>query len=262
MKKILRIFTLATILLLQCFLLSGCDALDELREKQAYYTEDRKIVYNDAVFVLLPENELLQPVYDYSADCQLNITGKDVPVLLSSMLSERTLYMTEDGIFLCGYDDTRNGNIVYCREDKYDEIVARMKEEFKPTKACYFYNIYDTETYENSGGHYVLSDEEFSAVKEVMITTTASNLPSNAYIEYDYTISLELCSEDLLFRKYAMDISLLDNQYYIIYHSEDDTTSIYTVPDSYNEIFSNILKDGMEAEINYHMEYEDYEYSI
>lgn len=259
MKKILRIFTLAAILLLQCILLSGCDALDDLRAKQAYITDDRDIIFGDAVFVLLPESELLQPIYDYSPDCQLNVTEKDVPVLLSSILSERTLYMSEDGIFLCGYEDTRDTYLVYCREDKYDEIVNRMKEDFTPTKACYLYESYNEETYEYSYNYYMLSDEEYNAVKEVLKNETASDLPSGAYIDYDFFIEIELCSDDNLFRKYVFDIAVSDNQYYIIYYIDDTTTSIYTVPDTYNDIFTNIMKTAIEADDCYDYINEEYD---
>lgn len=262
MKKFTRILILATILLLQCFLLSGCAALDDFREKQAYITEDRKIVYNDAVFILMPESEYLQPIYNYSEDYQLNVTKSDVPVLLSTFLSEKTLYMCSDGIFLSGYDDTRYDEIVYCREDKYEEMVNRMKEDFNPTKAGYLYETYIEENDEFVFDYYMLSDEEFEAVKEVMRKTNASYLPSDAYIDYNYYIELELCSDDNLFRKYVMDLVQSDNQYYIVYYVDDDTSRVYSVPDSYNEIFSNIMKKGIEAQNSFSYDYEVYEEEV
>lgn len=256
MKKKLQFICLACILLFSSLLFSGCDALDELREKQAFITENRDIIYDGATFVLMPESDLLYPVYNYSSDCMLNVTAEDVPVLLSPIISEKTLYMSEDGIFLCGYSET--GEIIYCREDKYDEMLSRIKEDFKPTKACYFYETFDSETYEYTPGYYVLADDEYDAVKDVMKSTSASVLPSDAYMDYDHVVYLELCSDDILLRKYVMDIALSDNQYYIIYYSDDETTQIFTVPDTYNAIFTKLMEEGITADRSFDAEYEEY----
>ena len=149
--------------------------MDELREKQAFFTENGDIIYGASVYVLLPKSELLQPVYDYSTDSQLNVTEKDVPVLLSPMLSEITLYLSDDEVFLCGYDGSRDGELIYCREDKYEEMVDRIKGSFNPTKACYLYETYNEETNEYLYDYYILSDEEYASVKEVFKTKQPQN---------------------------------------------------------------------------------------
>ena len=83
MKKVIRITALFLALIMLALPLVGCDNLDELRAKQGFILDKDTISFNGNTYKRLYTNEHLS-----SAEWRdVNITEKDVPVLLSEMSS-------------------------------------------------------------------------------------------------------------------------------------------------------------------------------
>lgn len=250
MKKIMRVLTLITILLIQCFLLSGCDTLDELRDRQAIYNSARHIEYHGNTYMLLPACEDLQPIVDYSIS--INATYSDVPVLLSSMLSKLYLYESVDERFLVSSEGA-----IYCIEGQYSEIATRIESGFNVEKACYYYSTYNKETGEYEPDYYILTDEQFDAIKDIIKTTESSILPDSVEMNYNHIAYIEVASDDILFRKDFMDLLITDNDYYFRDYSDDGSTILYTIPDEYKDIIAEILAKCIEADNSF-----DYDYAV
>ena len=97
MKKTTRILALCIALVFVCLSATGCNAIEEMRERHGFYTKTGSIMIGDTEYLLLPENEYFSPLRD-NAD-EIYVTDKDVPVLLSAMLGDGfNLY--NDGLIL------------------------------------------------------------------------------------------------------------------------------------------------------------------
>ena len=86
MKKWVRIIALILTIFL-CLPLTGCNALDEMRQQQGIWQDDGTIIWNGSEYKWLNTNELslnLERDEEYS---HAYITKPDVPVLLSSSIA-------------------------------------------------------------------------------------------------------------------------------------------------------------------------------
>ncbi|MBQ7809498.1 MAG: hypothetical protein IJ346_00855 [Clostridia bacterium] len=85
MKKLLSIITALALIISLCVTFSGCDMIDDMREKHAIISEDKNaVVYKGKTFLRLPEGV---PYFFNDAESNIiNITDYDVPVLLSEDL--------------------------------------------------------------------------------------------------------------------------------------------------------------------------------
>ena len=243
MKNNYRIIGIISILLISCLLFSGCGLIDDMREAQGFYADDETFTYKDNTYKLLPANEYFQPSYDYWDSESLYITKRDVPVLLSGMFYEWEILIADDDRFFISPEIG-----VFCKEDIYDDMVKRVNEEFKPNKACYFYEVYEEDIYNSTTECYVLSDDEYNTIKTILSSVEPAILPESGFFEDSYTVSLELCSDDLLFRSYVMDLIMTENNYYILLNNEDQTTSTYTIPSEYHDILAKIMKASVDAD--------------
>lgn len=233
MKKFRKILTLCCLACFLLLLLSGCQKLDEMRASQAFFDGDGNILWNDSVYKLLPQGEYFAPDIDYSKT--VYVTEKDVPVLLQDLFAEDRLYATEDDLILesdsYGY---------YCREDRYGEIEQKLREPFRTEIVCYTYGVYDYREDEYVDRVYQLTQEQWDALQEVTKTVAPVVRGDGWDLSYDYRVSLYECSEDRLFQRYSMDLSVSGDTYYLWVDTQQ-TTEIYQVPESQSEMMAEIL---------------------
>lgn len=222
MKRMKRWTALLAALIL-CLSLCGCDHLDELRASHAVWQEDGTILWNGAVYKTLPDtyaeiNTLL------TGDQTVYVTAADVPVLLSAEFSD---YFESDakGIFLAGYvgsgDEYGDEYKLFCREDRYDEFAATLKDGFVFKGYCYDYFDY------TKGGqttYYLTVEQEYaiSYIVDTVIPTEYTDYPTEDYVKvYAY-------NEGDLHRSYCCDLVNTGDAYYIVYYDLS-----YLVPESY-----------------------------
>ncbi len=238
MKRRMRILALVLAVFCLCATLSGCKYLDNMRANHAKWIDVQTILWNDTEYKLLPKSDELRPIYDNYDN--IYVTETDVPVLLSRLMGE-WMEPCNEGLLL-------KGDNIYCRADKYDEIVKRIQEGFVPDGCYYPYVDYESEYWDTL--YYELKTDELEAVENVLATVQGEVLPEIAYPTYDYLIELELCTKDLLFSQHYVDIFVINDSYYLVDYVEDDMV-MYEVPDDMNDIFGKITKFLVESEDDY-----------
>lgn len=136
--KLKRVIALACALLL-CLGLCGCDPdLDALRKTHGNYTADRDILL-DGVLYKQVTYPLLNPTCIYGYEGNIFVAEEGVPLLVTMMEYDDTLYPSVDEKFLCPM--WYEGDTFYVREDVYDEVTAQIEAE--PTLDTYRYLTYD-----------------------------------------------------------------------------------------------------------------------
>ena len=215
-------------------LLCGCDALDEMRDAQAFY-QDGKIVYEGVTYQLLPKCDEFQPKLDAEKGT-IYVTASDVPVLLSTLSAEEMLYRSENGDFLWSHEKA------YCRVERHGEISKRMQENFETETVCYHYMVWeDAENWMPAEYEYVLTDEQMQALETLTANVEPQILGRGMYLEYDWYIDLEACSADMLFRRDGGQIAVAGDTYYLVME-ENDQQHAFQVPDGMVSIFDEITE--------------------
>lgn len=237
MKKKIFALLLAGVML---FLLCGCDALDALRQQQAFY-DAGKIVYEDVTYQLLPDCDELQPTLDYEKG-MLYVTPADVPVLLTTIMAEEYLYRSEDGDFLC----SSGHYTVYCREDRHAELSKIIREGFQTEMVCYEYEVFDPRTLEFSFGEYVLTEEQVTALETLTANVEPQILGEGLSLNYDWYIDLEACSEDMLFRRDGGRIAVAGSTYYLVMEMGSERRA-FQVPEGMVSVFDDITEAYRDA---------------
>ncbi len=251
MKKNLKLGLVFLIAAAMLLCLCGCSALDEMRKNQAFYDEEGNILWNGAVYKQLPECESLYIDYNYNANVYL--TETDVPVLLSDVFAQDTLSASLNGSFLCSFNGER---VLFCREDLYENLLGRIQGEFVPDIVCYSYDVYNEETYEYETKYYTLTQEQVDVIHLVIETTDPTTMGDGMHLDSDWSLYLEECSEDMLFRRNTVDISLSGATYYLhLYTGEDEL--LFTVPEGCNAAFDGIVSAFVEANSYWDGAYED-----
>lgn len=236
MKGIYKRLLALILILVQLPLLFGCAALDKMRASQAFINEDTHYIHWDGkVYRPLSYGKYL--TVDAQEQTIVYATAPDVPVLLSNMLYDKILQPTDNKQILW---DIR-GDVYYCEENSYDAIWERIKAPFVPDTVCYSYETYDQETHEYGTAYYHLTDEQIQAIELVASQTEPTVLTQGMYMRYDWTVTLEECSEDMLFRKASCRISQSENTYYLRVIT-DSGEVLFTVPSGCNAIFREITK--------------------
>ena len=230
MKKLLVCILIAALV---CSL-SGCVLLDEMREKQAFLQTDGSVTWQGNTYQLLPAAEELYPELDY--DKPLNVTAPDVPVLLSVFEMQGIYYPSKDGRFL----ENLSGE-VYCRADFYEEISRRLQEGFEPALYCYFYDVYDRETWDYSEEKYVLTDEQVKAVETVCSTVLPYAASAMGRPEAIHSVYLYGCSSDMLLQACNTEIVVTTAGYSLLVYTEEDVM-VFPVPDGMHDIFNQIMQ--------------------
>ena len=229
MKKFCKLLAVCCLVSLLLPLLCGCGALDEMRASQAFYDEEGNILWNGTVYKKLPQGEYFTPVTDYNN--RVNVTKRDVPVLLQEMFPEDVLRATEDGLILETSYDVFYGDEspYYCREDRYAELSQRLKAPFAPDMVCYEYYAYNPETEEYEDKIYRLSDEEWGVLKKILETVEPMQMSEGWDLDYDRIVFLEESSEDRLFSREFLDLMVCGSTYYLRFDYGRET-KIYEVP--------------------------------
>lgn len=236
MKKVLKQISafLLTLLLLLSF--AGCARLDQMRQQQVFANADGSIQWNNCIYKRLPDCEYLAPDVNYISPIYL--TEPDVPVLLSQMIYIDHLFAGKDDRFLTGYwYESTN----YCREDVYDDICARILAPFTPDIVCYSYPVYDEETYEMENRYCILTPEQVAAINQVMETTQPVIQNEGWNYTCEWAVTLLECSQDMLFRREYLDIAINGSTYQLVL-SADGETLVYSVPQSCNNTFDEIVR--------------------
>ena len=237
MKKSFRQILLLLVVLLLLLSFTGCAGLDQMRQQQAFICEDGSILWNGCTYMPLPESAYFMPTTSYAST--IYTTEPDVPVLLSGILFKETLYASTDGRFLI---NVKVSNIThYCREDLYEEITARILAPFTPEIVCYSYNTYNTKRY------YILTEEQTTAITQVVETTEPLPSIEGWYLDYDMVFRLYESSRDMLFQRAYLDIGAIGNSYYLTLYTYEEALNnavpqgCYAVPEDFNPIFDEII---------------------
>lgn len=243
MKKVKRLFALCLSFILLCLCTTGCNAIDEMRENQAFYTETGGVKLRGTDYIRLPENEYFRP-FKRDDSTVIRITEPDVPVLLSTVWGKYGSLYNDGEILYSNYMD-----IYYCRVDKYAHYNAVLAAPFKPTGYCYTYNVLDTDTLEYTEHLYQLTAAQAKAVEEVLATVTPTVQDENANYTYDYFVELNACDDTMLLRDEAVSIAINSKTYTIVRHNYNGERSDleYAVPSAYNAMFDSIVKQGYDA---------------
>ena len=211
---------------------------------QAFVIDKNSIEYKGEIYKALPFSEYLDPYTNYGE--HIYVTERDVPVLLSDVFG-KMLQKSDDGIFLTDYNKI---TVVYCREDKYEEVKKTIESGFESSGYCFSYYNYEKE----STGYYVFTNNQNAAIEEVLELNNSTTLSTGVAPNYDYIIDLEIYSQNLNFRKNTISICILGKDTFLL----DDTKTesvIYQIPEHLNTTFSEIIKEYKQSEYSYEYEY-------
>ena len=234
MKKNLKRILVFVLAVMMLFSLCGCMALDEMRQAQAFYDESGSILWNGSTYKMLPACDYFTPECTY--ETWIYVTEADVPVLLSSLFNQEELVVCTDEAILSSYYT----NSYYCREDLYDSVSTRIQQGFTPDVVCYSYSAYDEETDEYTTEYYTLTQEQIDVIELIISTEEPMTMGDGWYLDYAWSVYLEECSEDMLFRRNSLDISVSGDTYYLFLYT-DQGELVYAVPDGCNAIFDEIV---------------------
>lgn len=244
-KNFLRITALVISLILLCSIFTGCKELDEMKGAQGYINEDGSIEFNGNKYLLItglaiPDTSAFDPFM--ILDKEVYITKPDVPVLLSTSIFEKSGYISTDKVIICLYEGDYD-ETYYCREDKHEEMIERLKETFVPEVLAYYYDSYDYDRSEYSWGTYTLTDEQKKAVNSVLSSISPQQIEN--YYVYDDTFCCDIyeCSEDLTFSRYVLSIEYINGQYAVTKEIGYGITEKYAVPNELYPIFSEIMEE-------------------
>ena len=249
MKQSSRVVTLILAILLFCFSLTGCDALDKARKLHGTWTESGNIRIGDKEYTpFLSNSEQLYFSFDYDTD-PVMVTDSNVPLLLKNILGAEFCIST-DGIFLLSYYE--NGETpLYCRTDRCNDIANSIENGFDPTGYCYSYIAYDEETASYSNSVYQFSADEVQAVDAVFSTVKPTYLPADLSPfngNCDCRVSLMACTDDMLFREYCCDLILADGCYYLTQNTFENLVVTYDIPLEYHSVFASAMQEKLLSE--------------
>lgn len=258
MKKTKRLLALSVAIILVVCSATGCNAIDELRNNQAFYTETGGVKLRGVEYLPLPENEYFRP-FKRDDSTVVRITEPDVPVLLSLEFGDYSTLYNDGEILYSSYMD-----VYYCRVDKYAHYSAVLDAPFHPTGYCYTYNVLDTDTMEYTEHIYQLTAEQVKTVDDILATVTPTVQDENANYTYDYFVALDACDDTMLLRDETVSIAVNGREYTIVrpnYNGEREDLR-YAVPSEYNATFDSIVKSGFDAvkaADKYYGEFYDYD---
>ena len=235
-----RCIALLLILLLTLGL-CGCDALDDMRKAQMQLDENGDVVFEGIRYQRLPESEFLSP--EYSGLHYIYITEPDVPVLLSHILWEAMMDISDDGNFLI---DMENG-VCYCREELYESVFDQIVNGFEVAGMQYEYGFYDEEEGIYRWAYYKLTQAQRETVYEVLETVEPVAIGRDWYINGQWYIYLYECSADGFFQREAMELVATEDSYTLILESGDQTLA-YLVPSAYKTVFEQIISTYVNAQ--------------
>ena len=236
MKKYSKLISLILIVVVLCTILCSCDALDEMRSKQAFWQEDGTILYNENTYLKLPEYVELN--YDSTNVANIDyvhVTEKDVPVLIADQFgSYRNI--TKDNAIIYG-----NGEM-YALAGKYAQIENEMQKALDGE-----YNVFTAIYYNGDGtdSSYNCTAEEISAIKDI----TSQN-SYDVEINWDDAeeIPITCCTESGYFGYYFGSIVRFDGGKYVVTKNlEYEGNSNFLVPEKYRGLIENLYLQCAES---------------
>lgn len=230
MKNIWKRALTLTLCLLLIGVLSGCDALDEMRENQAFVRSDAEILWKGSIYKLLPSNDYFYP--PISGRHSVCLTEEDVPVLLSDTITKSYLGVSDDEALLRDYAS----QITYCRQDKYDTYAARLQQPFAAEELCFQYGHYDYEKDAYVEGFHTLTEKQAAAIDQVLKEVTPWSLAEYVNGFSGWSIMVQESSKDHLMRRNHVEIVVEGLSAYLLEDTGKDTM-VYTVPDALRPVF-------------------------
>ncbi|MBE6750355.1 MAG: hypothetical protein E7560_04250 [Ruminococcaceae bacterium] len=222
-----------------CLSLCSCQLIDDARAAHGIYT-DKNIQLGEDKYILLPYSYNLRPNYDYSSDT-IYATEPDVPVLLSSMLGT-PLYKSNDGVFLITVDDELIETI-YCKEDKYQEIIKYIENPIYLNRYYYEYTVQDKKTYESSSEYYLLTKEETSVIDEIIRDGEVYEFEDLSLKNYEILVTLNNCADNINFKgDLYYDIYTIEGYYFLV-ETDNELVVYHRVPDKHIQTIKSILAD-------------------
>ena len=222
--KLIKIFCVTLASLLICTSMTGCKALENMRQKQGFWDNDGNIILNGKKYIELNDAKYLK-LTNYDFDLRKDtvyVTKPDVPVLLSGIVGE-SFEKYNKGMFLVS-------GKTYCREDKYDEITAIQENSQIFEEYCY------TIWLNGEIKEVLFEGDEKSAIDYVIKNVTPEHSSSSADFGTEYTAPFSAVSKDKIFGcEYFL--SRKDGKYFI---ENGDDMLLYTVPENYNSVMETI----------------------
>lgn len=209
MKKCMRIITLSLVLVMLCTSLSGCKALDSLKDQQAFFTVEKTILWNDTEYRQLPYSEYMRPTNEWEI---IYTTESDVPVLLSPFFGSES-YVCNDGRILLVSSDYGE-SLYYCCVEEYDSVVANIEKAAMGTLEYdsyrYMYDEYDENGYYVGGRERILTDDQMIMLEKALSEATVRT-DGQLYAKTEYIAAFYVTSQDgLFYADEAMEISCYD----------------------------------------------------
>ena len=235
-KRSFRVISLVLSLIFLCSVFTGCNALDDMKQAQAFQDEDDNIILNGCKYKPIPIRKMSFLLnFDLVETKYIYITEHDVPVLLSE-----NLYITKGNV-------TTNGKYLYverfgyyCREDDYQDFSERLDNGFVPDVLAAPYSYYDKEIGEMVYGNYLLTEEEANAVKTVIETMKSVEVDDYRPFQADEHCDVYESSDDLIFNRLIFTVERSGNKFKVVTKT-GNITQRYTVPDTMFSIFKGIM---------------------
>lgn len=261
MKKSVRIVSILILVCVLCMTLSGCQMLEDARAAHGFWIEEgQSFRLGDSEYIRLPASETLDLLYVEHDDEVLDIyvTAEDVPVLLSSVYG-LAFTPSSDGR-LCvpasEYEDrwSEMPTGIFCRSEYYQTLVQQLEKGFEPVGYCCVYSEWDDELYTYKERLYRLTAQETTAIS-VTLGNERVYLPNMADTYYDYSVALNLCSEDMMLQKFAVELCCAEDNYFLL-GGDLDGEWVINVPKQYVEVAKALLAPERESFESYEYEYE------
>ncbi len=144
MRKIVKIIALAVIVVLMSLSLCSCDMLDDLRNKQAFWTDEsqNEFVYQGEKYIKVEHSG--RDLIFTGEYIDINITNNDVPVMLSESYEFSTSAQYIDSLKIA-----RDGYQVFTTEENYEFL---KDVTWNASKALTYFGTY---IYNMTDGYYV-----------------------------------------------------------------------------------------------------------
>lgn len=231
-KKLLALCLLLSLVLLLC----GCDGLEELRSQRAEYAW-KDVVHQGVTYKKLPVCPALNPEMDY--DRPVYVVEPDVPLLLIKMEADAQFYQSKDSNFLMHY----SSEVVYCREDMYEELNSTIAKGWEYTKVYYDYTVFNPEDpwdYEEKRYHF--TQEQINALEILTTNVEPQKLGDGLSLDTDWQINIYESSEDGFFNRYSGRIAAVGSSYYLIIQDHQLNEQAFKVPDGMVSTFDDIME--------------------
>lgn len=246
MKSIKKILCLVLTLLL-CFSLISCNRIDEMREMQVHFNDNKNIVYDGHEYMLLPECEAFNPKTNF--DKYVFLTEKDVPVLLSEMFGSIG-YVSEDNNFIT-MGGIKYTNQHYARAGVYDKIVARINNGNYFDGYGFYYAYVDgaEEIPSHRSKFEFISNEVKEVIDIIMSGQPEEDIDISLLYQFE-NFTLFASSDDLMFNEDVLTIYKTESHIYLL--DDNKVSNIYKVPKEHYDAINSIIERHNSLEKDYY----------